>query len=259
MDEMKFKIVSGGQTGIDQAALAAAVAAEVPYGGWVPKGRRTEVGTLDAKYTAMQEMPTDDYRKRTRQNVVDSDATLILTRGEPEGGTLQTIEFCKQHQKPYRVYDLAQNVADLLPPHWVVELLIELVNEIGKDGLGINVAGPRESKCPGIQAEATKILTNAFKIAKHTERQPDGKYQSFLLYLERMMPAGIESMQYKTRRPSKRGSECGPSSGRCSTRTLPSMTRTSTRSSGFRRRGDGKRTTAREKKRRGGEHLAPLQ
>ena len=47
---MKFKIVSGGQTGIDQAALAAAVAAEVPYSGWIPKGRRTEAGTLDAKY-----------------------------------------------------------------------------------------------------------------------------------------------------------------------------------------------------------------
>ena len=201
MDEMKFKIVSGGQTGIDQAALAAAVAAEVPYSGWIPKGRRTEAGTLDAKYTAMQEMPTDDYRKRTRQNVVDSDATLILTRGEPEGGTLQTIEFCKQHQKPYRVYDLAQNVADLLPPHWVTELLIELVNEIGKDAPVVNVAGPRESKCPGIQAEATKILTNAFKIAKHTERQPDGKYQSFLLYLERMMPVGLVSMQYKTDKP----------------------------------------------------------
>ena len=91
MDEMKFKIVSGGQTGIDQAALAAAVAAEVPYSGWIPKGRRTEAGTLDAKYTAMQEMPTDDYRKRTRQNVVDSDATLILTWGEPEGGTLPSM------------------------------------------------------------------------------------------------------------------------------------------------------------------------
>ena len=149
MGEMEFKIVSGGQTGIDQAALAAAVAAEVPYGGWVPKGRRTEAGSLDAKYTAMQEMPTDDYRKRTRQNVVDSDATLILTRGEPSGGTAETIEFCKQHQKPYRVYDLAQNVADLLPPHWVVELLIELVNEVGKDAPVVNVAGPRESKCPG--------------------------------------------------------------------------------------------------------------
>ena len=201
MGEMEFKIVSGGQTGIDQAALAASVAAEVPYGGWVPKGRRTEAGTLDAKYTDMQEMPTDDYRKRTRQKVIDSDATLILTRGEPSGGTSETIEFCKQHQKPYRVYDLAQNVADLLPPHWVVELLIELVNEIGKDAPVVNVAGPRESKCPGIQSEATGILTNAFKIAKHTERQPDGKYQSFLLYLERMMPAGRESMQYKDGKP----------------------------------------------------------
>ena len=214
MGEMEFKIVSGGQTGIDQAALAAAVAAEVPYGGWVPKGRRTEAGTLDAKYAAMQEMSTDDYRKRTRQNVVDSDATLILTRGEPSGGTAETIEFCKQHQKPYRVYDLAQNVADLLPPHWVVELLIELVNETGRDTPVINVAGPRESKCPGIQAEATGILTNAFKIAKHTERQGDGKYQSFLLYLERMMPTGIESMQYKDGKPD------GPQSAEAKKRIL---------------------------------------
>ena len=90
MDEMKFKIVSGGQTGIDQAALAEAVAAEVPYSGWIPKGRRTEAGTLDAKYTAMQEMPTDDYRKRTRQmfdeNLAKYDKNIDKILRIPEKG-----------------------------------------------------------------------------------------------------------------------------------------------------------------------------
>jgi predicted Rossmann-fold nucleotide-binding protein len=78
------KIISGGQTGADQAALDVAIELGIPHGGWIPKGRKTEAGRLPEKYH-LKEMPTAEYRKRTEQNVIDSDGTLIISHGELNG------------------------------------------------------------------------------------------------------------------------------------------------------------------------------
>jgi hypothetical protein len=78
---MITKIISGGQTGADRAALDFALKFNIPHGGWIPKGRIAEDGPLPAKYQ-LQEMPTSSYPKRTEQNVIDSDGTLILSRGK---------------------------------------------------------------------------------------------------------------------------------------------------------------------------------
>jgi hypothetical protein len=75
------KIISGGQTGADRAALDFALKFNIPHGGWIPKGRIAEDGPLPAKYQ-LQEMPTSSYPKRTEQNVIDSDGTLIFSRGK---------------------------------------------------------------------------------------------------------------------------------------------------------------------------------
>ena len=83
------KIVSGGQTGADIAGIDAAIAYKTPYGGWLPKGWLTEDGPLSAEYQ-LQEMPTASYPKRTAQNVIDSDGTVILTHGSLTGGSLLT-------------------------------------------------------------------------------------------------------------------------------------------------------------------------
>jgi len=72
---MVIKIISGGQTGADRAALDFAIKHNIPYGGWVPKGRKTEDGTLPEKYN-LQEMPTVQYANRTEKNILDSDGTL---------------------------------------------------------------------------------------------------------------------------------------------------------------------------------------
>jgi len=72
------KIISGGQTGADRAALDAAIGLDIPHGGWIPKGRKTEDGTLPDRYD-LQEMRTASYPKRTERNIVDSDGTLILS------------------------------------------------------------------------------------------------------------------------------------------------------------------------------------
>jgi len=82
---MLSKIISGGQTGADQAALDAAIALGILHGGWIPKGRLTEAGPLPDKY-ALTEMPTKDYLARTRQNVLDSDGTVIFSHGDRTGG-----------------------------------------------------------------------------------------------------------------------------------------------------------------------------
>ena len=96
-----IKIVSGGQTGADQGALEAARHCELPYGGWVPKGRKAEKGMkVPAKYDQLREMATADYLKRTEANVVDSDATLILTLGPLSGGSKRTMDFAKKHGRP---------------------------------------------------------------------------------------------------------------------------------------------------------------
>ena len=141
------RIVSGGQTGVDRAALDVARELGVPSGGWCPKGRTAEDGVLAACYK-MKETPTADYPLRTEWNVRDSDATLVLTRGEPTEGTAFTIELARRLRKPSVVVDLAQqtNISPLLD--WISAHNIQTVN----------IAGPRESKCPGIYAEASKFL-----------------------------------------------------------------------------------------------------
>ena len=83
---MNEKIISGGQTGADRAALDFAIKYFIPHGGWIPKGRLTEEGRLDDKYK-LKEMPTGSYPARTEKNVKDSDGTLIFSRGKPTGGT----------------------------------------------------------------------------------------------------------------------------------------------------------------------------
>jgi hypothetical protein len=91
---MITKIVSGGQTGADRAALDFAIKNSISHGGWIPKGRITEDGTLSDHYQ-LQEMKTRSYVKRTEQNVIDSDGTLILSHGKLTGGLAFTRQFAK--------------------------------------------------------------------------------------------------------------------------------------------------------------------
>lgn len=143
------KIVSGGQTGVDRAALDVAIDLQIQHGGWCPKGRLAEDGTIDEKY-ALTEMESRDYAKRTKQNVVDSDGTLILYRERLQGGTLLTHRLAKEHDVPlHRVrLDLAINYGKIID--WIV------TNQI----VTLNVAGPRASASPGIEQLAAQALKN---------------------------------------------------------------------------------------------------
>ncbi len=144
---MIVKLVSGGQTGVDRAALDVALKLKLPHGGWCPRGRRAEDGEIDARYT-LEETPSNDYVQRTEWNVRDTDVTLILNEGALLGGTELTVKFAEKHAKPFKIIALdaeasLDEVRDWLKSHPVNTL---------------NVAGPRESKCPGIESRAKIFL-----------------------------------------------------------------------------------------------------
>lgn len=155
---MPSKIVSGGQTGVDRAALDVALAVGMQCGGWVPRGRRAEDGPLDAAYP-MQEMKSTDYAARTRQNVIDSDATLILTRGEPEDGTRDTLLIAQELKRPYHIVDLKRTRSPLAALRWLEAKRPDV----------LNVAGPRESTAPGIYAEAEALLGHLLQLAANSK------------------------------------------------------------------------------------------
>jgi hypothetical protein len=148
------KIISGGQTGADRAALDFAIAHGIPHGGWIPKGRKAEDGPLPEQYQ-LKEMPTADYPKRTEQNVMDSNGTLIVSHGRLTGGSGLTSEMAKKHGRPCLHLDMGRTTVDEAAQRlreWIAENRIEV----------LNVAGPRQSKDPDIYDTALEVLHATF-------------------------------------------------------------------------------------------------
>jgi hypothetical protein len=140
-------IISGGQTGVDRAALDLALERGLPCGGWCPKGRRAEDGPLPDRYP-LRETTSAAYPQRTALNVRDSEGTLILTRGEPDRGTALTRELAERYGKPCLALDLAHNPDPQEVRAWAEAHGVQKVN----------VAGPRESAQPGIYGAAKGFL-----------------------------------------------------------------------------------------------------
>ncbi|MCB1124472.1 MAG: hypothetical protein KJT03_23165, partial [Verrucomicrobiae bacterium] len=101
---MLKKIISGGQTGADRAALDAALITGFPCGGFCPGKRQAEDGPIDLKYPLIE--IKGGYPERTEKNVLSSDGTLIVFRTELKGGTLLTYELCRSHGKPHQLVDM---------------------------------------------------------------------------------------------------------------------------------------------------------
>ncbi len=145
------KIISGGQTGVDRAALDIALELGIACGGWCPKGRKAEDGPIDSHYP-LQETASTSYSVRTKKNVMDSDGILILTWGPVTGGTARTLEFAKKYEKPYLVIDLSISREPNSAMKWFQLNQIKI----------LNVAGPREGKIPGIYDHAVNFLRRLF-------------------------------------------------------------------------------------------------
>ena len=160
------KIISGGQTGADQAALDAAIEYNFPYGGWIPKGRLTENGPLQETYR-LQEMSTTDYRKRTLQNVLDSDGTVIISKGKLTGGSKLTREYANNHKKPNLHIDLYKT-----DPFHAISVLYAsiLIHKIQV----LNVAGARASKDPDIYKDV-KFIIQGVLVLTAVEAPPGGQ------------------------------------------------------------------------------------
>ncbi len=141
------RVISGGQTGVDRAALDIAIACGIEHGGWCPLGRRAEDGRLDDRYE-LRETQTREYHVRTELNVQAADGTLILALGELTGGTQLTRRIAIKHAKPYLIVDpsVARDLATTIV--WLTEVKIRV----------LNIAGPRESSSPGIYAVASDFL-----------------------------------------------------------------------------------------------------
>ena len=158
MNRERLFIVSGGQTGADRGALDAALAAGVPCGGWCPRGRRAEDGTIPARYP-LRETPTAEYPQRTAWNVRDSDGTVILHHGKVDRGTALTERLCRRQRRPVLLLDVrTARPSDLAA--WIGE------QEIAR----LNVAGPRESRAPGLQAAVAAFLRATFALVTARDR-----------------------------------------------------------------------------------------
>ena len=145
------RIVSGGQTGADRAALDAATERGIETGGWVPRGRRAEDGPVPDRYPNMKETDSADPAVRTECNVRDSDGTVVFSHGEVSGGTKWTVEIGARLRKPLLCLDLStqrvETAADRLL-EWTAAEGIEV----------LNVAGARASEDAAIHSAVRAVL-----------------------------------------------------------------------------------------------------
>jgi hypothetical protein len=145
-----LKIISGGQTGVDRAALDVALTHGIECGGWCPAGRLDECGKIPDHHP-IQELQGGGFTERTLQNVKDSDGTLVVYCDHFGGGTAQTVYFCLELKRPHELID-ASKIS--------IEGAAKLIGDfVRKNKIGIlNVAGPRQSEWPEGYAYASRAL-----------------------------------------------------------------------------------------------------
>jgi hypothetical protein len=153
------KIISGGQTGVDRAALDVALKHGIECGGWCPAGRLDEFGRIPDQYP-VRELESGGFAERTLQNVKDSDGTLIIYAGKIGGGTEQTVRFCVEQQRPHQLIDALQ-----ISSRDAVKLISDFVR---KHRIGVlNVAGPRQSEWPEGYNYASRVLEIFLELCSH--------------------------------------------------------------------------------------------
>lgn len=167
------KLISGGQSGADLAALDVALRYQIPHGGWCPKGRLSEDGCIPLRYK-LTETPSTSYLQRTEWNVRDSDATVIFTLTRPlSRGSMRTLQFAQKHQKPCIHIGPGNVPVSYLPdPDRLAAFLAENRVKV------LNVAGSRESKAPGIHRWVMSVLEEALGLGGYGDilREEDGEY-----------------------------------------------------------------------------------
>jgi hypothetical protein len=181
------KIISGGQTGADRAALDFAIENDISHGGWVPKGRLAEDGVIPDRYDLV-ETESPDYNVRTEMNVMDSDGTLIMSHGRLTGGSALTKAFAGKHKRPCLHIDL-ENAVEF-------EAAVEISAWISRHHIEtLNVAGSRASKDPGIYGATFNILETVFYMGIIEDNMPDfvnRPYEMDGREMGRSMPSSVD-------------------------------------------------------------------
>lgn len=153
MKHLIKKIISGGQTGVDQGALEAALSLNISLGGFCPNGRICENGIIPDKFQLI-ETESKDYSDRTEKNIINSDATLILTtKNKLSGGTYLTKILTNRHKKPCLILNLKEEMDKKAFSEWINNNKVKI----------LNIAGPRESKEKGIYAKTIIYLKELLK------------------------------------------------------------------------------------------------
>jgi Circularly permutated YpsA SLOG family len=168
--KMVRKIISGGQTGVDRSGLDFAIHAGLEHGGYVPRDRKAEDGRIDDQYKLV-ELSTSSYPARTRRNIEESDGTVIFSLNRRlSGGTKLTLELANKLGKPVlHIYDTCNRISNPDSLRFEIQALIEFLcsNKIEI----LNVAGPRESKEPGVY-DWTLTMLRFLNRARHPQKQP---------------------------------------------------------------------------------------
>ena len=154
-----LKIISGGQTGVDRAALEVALRHGTECGGWCPAGRLDEFGKIPDHYP-VQELQYGSFAERTLQNVKDSDATVVIYLAELRGGTEQSVRFCVELERPYQSID-----ASTIATEDAAKLIMDFVRKNKIDIL--NIAGPRQSEWPEGYDYISRVLEIFLTICSH--------------------------------------------------------------------------------------------
>ena len=170
------RIVSGGQTGADRGGLDAAIRLGIAHGGWCPRGRRAEDGTIPAQYR-LSETTSRTWIERTRRNVIDSDATVVFTKGLPTAGSRRTVEMTCEEDRPMLHIDVAGWPGDRGEDlekfrGWLAALHVRT----------LNVAGSRASKTPGLHGLVEQFLVEALAPAQDADlplaAEPQGTWDA---------------------------------------------------------------------------------
>jgi hypothetical protein len=164
------KVISGGKTGADRAALDVAIKFSIPHGGSIPKGRKTENGKLSDTYL-LKELPATSYIKSNEQNVLDSDATLIISHGKLTGSLVSTRKIAQEHNRPFlqidlkktSIFDAAQAVNS-----WILTQNIET----------LNVTGPQSNKDPLIYQATFDLMQTTLYLNLIETTMPNDPYDS---------------------------------------------------------------------------------
>ncbi len=148
------KIISAGLAEVEQAALDVAIKVDIPHSGWIPNGHKDEDRSLLEKYK-LKEIPASSDFEHTEKNILDSEGTLVISRGKLSGEASLLQNMTDKRNRPFLHIDL-DSASDFFVSQtisaWITENRIKI----------LHVAGPGVSKDSELYSATSKIFETVF-------------------------------------------------------------------------------------------------